>query len=167
VRRCLFLILAFIPGLLGWWGCSSPLSQQGLDAVDTQVPFARVAENPSLYQGATLLVGGEILSVRNLPAGTRLVVLQQPLDASHWPRTTGSSEGRFIVVSPRFLDPEIFRPGRQVTVVGTLVETETALIDERNYLYPVLREREIHPRPTERDYWLPPNVQIGIGVGVY
>jgi outer membrane lipoprotein len=54
------------------------------------------------------MLGGNILSTRNLTEGMFLEVLQKPLDATDRPLNTDRSEGRFTALCEGYLDPAIY-----------------------------------------------------------
>jgi outer membrane lipoprotein len=54
----------------------------------------------------------------------------------------------------RFLDPEIYQPGRFITFTGTLVGTERHRLGEREHLYPVFAlETAYLWSPYQRTYY--------------
>ena len=50
--------------------------------INSSVAFPQMLEEPIVYQGAVVLLGGEVLSAKRLTEGTRLEILQLPLDGS-------------------------------------------------------------------------------------
>ena len=65
--------------------------------IDSSLTFHKIIEEPTVHQGAVVLLGGEVLTAKRLKEGTRLEILQLPLDGSEEPvfdRTT--SQGRFF-----------------------------------------------------------------------
>jgi outer membrane lipoprotein len=48
------------------------------------------------------------------------------------------SEGRFLAVENKFLDPATLEPGIPVTIVGEVKESVTRSLDESEYTYPVI-----------------------------
>ena len=53
------------------------------------------------------MLGGDIVSIRNLTEGTLLEVLQKPLDATDRPLDTDQTEGRFMALCEGYLDPVV------------------------------------------------------------
>ena len=105
------LLLTFLPValvvLLG--GCAQVLSPAALAKVDPGLDFTEVKADPQAHLGQTLLLGGLIVDNRSDADGTTLELLRYFTD--RWGRPTGPDEvgGRYLVRSPRFLDPELYR----------------------------------------------------------
>lgn len=132
--------------------------------VDPLVTFQEMLENPENYQGTVLLLGGEVLSAKRLQEGTRLELLQLPLDGSNEPvhdRTT--SQGRFLASESSFLDPATLPPNTRVTLVGEVTGVTEANLDEMVYRYPTLAIKHLHvwPEP-EFDQSEPSGPSFGI-----
>ena len=162
IRTFLTCIVILVP--LMFTGCASVISTEALEQVDQRIRFEQILENPEAYEGRTVLLGGEIIEAQNLEEKTLLLVVQRPLCYRDRPCTGGDSEGRFIVSTPAFLDPAIFRTGRKITVVGSVEGKEVRPLDEIEYSYPVISERELYLWPSE-EYATQPRVYFGIGVG--
>jgi outer membrane lipoprotein len=54
------------------------------------------------------------------------------------------SRGRFIVKSPQFLDPALYKKGKRLTVAGQVIGKETRALGETEYTYPVVMAKEVH-----------------------
>lgn len=96
-------------------------------------------DSPDSYRGRLLVLGGEVLTAKRLKDGTRIEVLQLPLDGSQrpeWDRT--ASEGRFVALQKGFLDPATLPGGTRVTLVGEVTGVMTLPLDETEYTYPTL-----------------------------
>jgi outer membrane lipoprotein len=137
-----FLSLGFLCLLLA--GCTSAMSKQSMQLVDKSLNFAMVREDPEAYRGRYIMAGGTIAGIRNRTGDTQLEVVQLPLDSSGRPQETYDTGGRFLAVIDRFLDPLVFKQGRQVTVVGEVLGRQVKKLDQVDYAYPVLGVREIH-----------------------
>lgn len=57
---------------------------------------------------------------------------------------TDKSEGRYLVVVDRFLDPAIYRSGRDITVAGEVRGSEVRRLGEIDYRYPVIAASELY-----------------------
>jgi len=144
-------------------GCAHVISQEALEDVNTDVSFETVLENPDASIGETLLLGGDIIQTQPFPKKTLIMVLQRPLGYSNKPSAEKSSKGRFILEAPEFLDPAIYKAGRQVTVAGTLVGKEVRPLGKMTYTYPFIRSKEIYLWPVERP-WNRPRFYFGFGL---
>ena len=95
---------------------------------------------------------GEMLSTRNLAAGTLLEILQKLLDSTGRPRDTDHTEGRFMALCEGYLDPAVYSKGRQATLAGRVLGTRTDTVGEITYVYPLLACLEVHLWPPLSDY---------------
>jgi len=116
--------------------------------IDPSITFPQMLEQPTAHQGAVVLLGGEILSATRLPEGTRLDILQLPLDESDEPvldRT--ASQGRFLAFESSFLDPATLPLNTRVTLVGEITGPTHAKLDEMDYRYPTVIIQHLHVWP--------------------
>ena len=91
-----------------------------------------------------MVFGGEVLSARRLKDGTRIEILQLPLDRwEHLGTDRTQSQGRFIAMHREFLDPATLPPGTRVMVSGEITGSMTLPLDETEYTYPVIEARHI------------------------
>jgi outer membrane lipoprotein len=75
---------------------------------------------------------------------TVLVIRQTDLDIEKRPKDLDRSAGRFLVKSGGFLDPEIYKGGREITVGGELAGQEVLPLGDTKYSYPVVIAKEIY-----------------------
>jgi outer membrane lipoprotein len=112
------------------------------------------------------MLGGDIVSARNLAEGTLIEVLQKPLDALDRPCDIDHTEGRFMALCGGYLDPAIYSKGRHITLAGRVLGTRSDTIGEITYVYPLLACLEVHLWPPRvsiadappwwyYDYWWP------------
>jgi len=148
-------------------GCSQALSPAVRQQIDKTISFTQLRTAPETYKDRIVMLGGDILSTRNLAQGTLLEVLHKPLDSADRPRETDQTEGRFMALCDGYLEPAIYRKGRQITLAGRVLGSRTDTIGEVTYTYPYLACLEVHlwpPRPEVTDsralypygYWWPP-----------
>jgi outer membrane lipoprotein len=137
-----------VVGLCGGGGCSSS-SMTVPDAIEKQVDpgltFSQILQNPESNQGKVILLGGEVVSAKRLAEGTRLEVLQLPLDDSRSPVVSRTeSKGRFFAIEKSFLDPAMFPENTRVTIVGEVTESTPAKLDEMDYQFPTVVIKHLH-----------------------
>ena len=143
VRKIVGVLL--LAGLLtGAGGCAYPVSKQVRKEARKGLTFQMVLKNPSDYANSVVIWGGQIISTENLKEGTRLTVLQTPLDSGLAPREAERTQGRFIALTPAFLDPMIYMDGRRLTIAGVIAGQETQPLGAGQYAYPVIKIREIY-----------------------
>jgi outer membrane lipoprotein len=143
----------------------APISQDIRRQADASAPFSEIQKNPDRYRGEVVIWGGVIIETTNLKESTAIRVMQTALDIQERPVDLDSSQGRFIIQVDRFLDPDIFKKGRLVTVGGEIAGKETRPVGEIQYTYPVVRAKELKlweqpiPYPPyyyDPWYWGPP-----------
>lgn len=117
--------------------------------------------------GRQVAWGGLLVSTDNLRDRTRLEILSFPLDEAGRPGVDETPGGRFVADYFAFLDPLDYKPGRQLTVRGTLGGMRRGEVGETPYLYPVVEAVEVTLWPESSvdggGFW-PPQLHIGIGV---
>ena len=107
--------------------------------IDSTVAFADLEAAPSSYVGRTVMVSGIVLKARRAKDRTEIEVLQLPAAPGGLPSDDRTrSEGRFLAVESKFLDPATIEPGIPVTIVGEVKESVTRSLDESEYTYPVI-----------------------------
>lgn len=123
-------------------GCASgTVVPASLEAqLDKTLSFPQLRDSPDSYRGHLLVLGGEVLSAKRLKEGTRIEVLEIPLDRSLQPATDRMlSQGRFFAFQKDFLDPATLPPGTRVTLVGEVTGAVTDKLDETDYTYPMVQ----------------------------
>ncbi|MEJ2723323.1 MAG: Slp family lipoprotein [Deltaproteobacteria bacterium] len=136
-------------------GCSYPISQQLRQEARKDLTFPMVLENPTNYIGSIVLWGGSIIETVTLTEGSEIFVLQTPLDHMEVPAASRHSQGRFIAKSSRFLDPEIYKNGRKITLAGEITGKETRPLGKSQYTYPVVAIKELHLWKKKKAYVYP------------
>lgn len=108
---------------------------------------------------------GMIVETRNFERHSEIETIAFPLDRSGRPIPTARDLGRFVAVEAGFLDPQLFAPGRFVTVTGRVTGERRGKIREAAYVWPEvdveqlqLWREDLH---AER-----PRVTFSIGVGI-
>jgi outer membrane lipoprotein len=140
----------------GQTGCVAVLSSQVRQYADRTITFEHVRAMPEASSGRTVILGGEIARVWNVPGATWIEVVHRPLDAQDQPILTARSEGHFVVRCDRYLNPLLYTAGRSVTVAGRVLGTHTDTVGERTeavpllacieiYLWPPATVTEVHP----------------------
>lgn len=138
-HTAILLILA-----LGCSGCAHIFSDEILKDVDRDLTFEVVRQDPTAHEGESILLGGVIVDVFNREADTRLEIYETELDAWGKPVKLDQSRGRFFAFCEGFLDAEIYRQGRRITLVGTVTGTETVKVDEAEVVFPCITVRHLH-----------------------
>ena len=150
---------AMLVGLFVLCGCSGAVISKQIREEATPISeLAEVRQNPDRFKDQTIIVGGEIIAIRNHEdEGTTLVVLALPLDDTEMPENWENSQGRFMVNTTQFLDPVVYARGRNVTVAGIVTGVEVEPVGKMKYRYVVLKARQIYlwPRLYYRFFYAP------------
>lgn len=153
-RSLLFISLSL---LLLSLGCTHVLSPSALQQVDPTLDFGQVKANPQAYQGKAMILGGLIIQAQPSQTGTTLEILRYTLDRWGEPLTVDEAGGRFLARSERFLDPELYKSGRFVTLSGIVAGTEVRPLQSYEYVYPVFRIVELHLWTRSPSYYYYPH----------
>lgn len=141
-------------------GCAPAISPSVKKDTNLGLNFKRVIKNPDLFKGEKILWGGKIVSTKYQKKGTLIEVIQIPLDYFDKPTyNTSSSKGRFLIQSPWFLDSEVYKKGKDLTVAGIIKGTRIKKIGEFQYPYPLIEPLEIklwEPLPEYPSYYYDP-----------
>lgn len=125
--------------------CSTkPNAGEGTAAGAPPITFAQVKATPDSFKGQSVIFGGEVLTAKRLKDGTRITILQLPLDGSSRPdMNLTQSQGRFVAIHRDFLDPATLPYGTRVTVTGDVTGSLTLPLDETDYNYPVIEIKNL------------------------
>jgi outer membrane lipoprotein len=130
-----YTLLSTLIFLITLAGCASTH-----EAEDGQtLTFLKVKAGPDSFKGQSAVFGGKVLTTRLQKDGTRIEILQLPLNRSLRPGyDLTQSQGRFIALRREFLDPATLPPGTRITVTGEISGAITLPLDETDYTYPVI-----------------------------
>ena len=151
--------------ILSAYGCAPALSNAARDQVTYSGTFRSMAASPLAYTGEVVLLGGRIIENQPSDEGSRLTVLHLPLNSWNRPVHPDRSEGRYLLKTGGFMDPEIFKKDRLITVAGTVTGEHKGMIESYKYSYPVIEILEI--KAWENGGVVFPQIYFGIGVGTH
>jgi outer membrane lipoprotein len=134
-------------------GCTYAISPEMSARVDKTISFEMIQADPDTFKGKLVLLGGTIAQTVNSKQGTVIEVVQKPLDYWGKPKRTDRTGGRFLMLSPGYLDAMIFAPGREITVAAEVAGTRNKALDEMEYSYPVVIAKELKLWERERQSW--------------
>jgi outer membrane lipoprotein len=142
-------------------GCASTISREVRSQAEASgdLPLRQVLGSPERYEGKVVIWSGTVLEAKNTPEGTLLKVLQKPADYQDKPKVTDVSEGRFLALERRYLDPAIYSKGRAVTVAGKIVGKQALPQGDVEYVYPLLEVKDLQlwPETTPDTYYVYPH----------
>jgi outer membrane lipoprotein len=129
-------------------GCAHVISKDLRTKSDPSLTLNQVRQNPEAFKGKLVVWGGEIIETINQKDGTTQVeVLQKPLGCRGEPKETVTSEGRFLILADKYLDPYLFRKGKKITVAGEIQGEKIKPLGEMDYRYPLLSSKQVYLWP--------------------
>lgn len=137
-------------------GCARVFSEESNRLVDPSVTFDRLHKEPGLFVGKFVKLGGTIVGTKNTKEGSEVEIVQFKLGIDDTPDETSASGGRFLAVTPEFLDGMIYKTGRPVALIGEMKGLKTQPLGETEYTYPVIAIKEIHVWKNSDLYQYPP-----------
>ena len=132
------------PGLVGLRDRTEALAGRVLD-VETD---RSLAAKPI---GARVRWGGRIVQTHPQAAQTCFEIVGIPTDGQARPIAVDRSDGRFLACRGGFYDPEVFKPGREVTITGTLQGFDAGHIGDYAYDYPRVAADVVYLWPERKD----------------
>jgi outer membrane lipoprotein len=109
--------------------------------------YYEAVRNMAQFKTAPVRWGGVIVDVANEPDRSLLQVLYYPLDNGGSPLTDKLYQGRFVGVTPQFLDPAIYTQNTHVTISGTLVGDIERTVDKKTLRVPLITIDHIYLWP--------------------
>jgi outer membrane lipoprotein len=107
--------------------------------------------------------GGSIIETTNLKDSTRIEVLAYPMDRNGLPDLSDPAQGRFTLLQAGYLESADYAPGRLVSVVGKLTQTQTSRIGGAQAVFPVVQAEQLYLWPPDAQH---PRTQFHFGLGV-
>ncbi|TRW50100.1 starvation-inducible protein [Aliidiomarina halalkaliphila] len=124
-------------------GCATRLPEPIRGDGTETTSYRPVVERGDDATGTALRWGGVIAAVHNRKDHSEIEVVYFTLRGTGRPWVTNETPGRFRFVVDGFADPEVYRLGREVTVLGDLRGFETDLIGEYEFSFPVMTARGV------------------------
>ena len=144
-------------------GCNSlPGKLQVAERIEL-LPFDEVGDmdlEPTNFQA---LWGGVIAKTVNYTDRTQIEIIYFPLNSQGQPQANKDSLGRFRIYVGDFIDPFVYRPGRMVTVLGTLGLREKGFVGHYPYDYTVLHAIELHLWGDKQPLPMPQQIEQYLG----
>lgn len=165
-RRHLACLYALAAAVLTLAGCAAtPPFPPTLTQQAQSVPSPEALSQNPRAPTTPIAWGGTIVRTVNEAHDTLITVLAYPLNGAMRPQLQGRPLGRFILRNPGFLDPLIYAPNRELTVIGRVNQFQHGKIGEQPYTFPVVAPQALHLWPV-KPVPLSPRFQFGIGIGV-
>jgi len=135
--------------------CAHVISREHTAVAEKNVPFAELQKNTNAYMNKMFIFGGMISETKITGSGSEIEVVQTPIDRFGNIIDRDFSEGRFILMTAKYLDPLIYRDSRDITFAGILTGTRKKLIGDIEYAYPVFDVKELYLWKEEKYYLYP------------
>jgi outer membrane lipoprotein len=145
----IFIVLCVIVASLG--GCASHIPVKIRQAVPDSPRLPQVGQNPDSFVGRSVRWGGTIVKIENKENETWVELVEKDVGSYGRPRDSDRSEGRFIARVTGFLDPAIYREGREVTIYGRIEQGIEGSIGEKQYNYSVVSADTLYLWPEYRE----------------
>jgi len=123
------------------------LRQDSIDRATFNYQSSEIKQNPASYRGNLFVFGGIIVSTTAVERGSLIEALYAPVDSRGYLKNVQDTGDRYLAIYPKdygFLDPMIFREGREITMAGEFIGLQTGKIDEMDYIFPVFQIEEVH-----------------------
>lgn len=144
ISRSVLIAMMLIALVFQLNACTPVISPQLMEKVDRNLTYGALASRPDEAKDKIVLLGGTIVQTVPKPNQTEIEVVQKQLSQSGGPYLTDKSEGRFLITVDRFLDPAIYRSGRDITAAGEVQGAVTRRLGEIDYRYPVISALELY-----------------------
>ncbi len=116
---------------------------------------SKIKATPEASKGKLFILGGLIINVKNKEEGSTIEALYIATDEKGYLKE-GQFGTRFIAKTKEFLDPVIYKSGRNITLIGEFTGLEKGKIGEMEYEYPVFEIKDLYLWPEEKVHPLPP-----------
>jgi outer membrane lipoprotein len=150
-------------------GCAAPMIPKTVMSGVSQPPvaFKEILKNTDNYAGKTVLWGGEIIRLTNDKDMTTIEVLQAPTDSDGKPESVENSQGRFLAEVKEYLDAEVYKKGRQISVVGKVQGKREQPLEtgKADYSYPLIAVDHLYLWPKPEMYNSSPAYYYGYPYG--
>ena len=132
--------------------CTHVISRPVREQARTDIPFSSIKGNVDKYRGTIFMLGGVIASTKNTEEGSIIEAVQSPVDRYGTIIDSDRSSGRFMAIEKGYLDPLIYKKGREITIAGELIGSRKKKIGEIEYTYSLFEIKEIHLWKEEKIY---------------
>ena len=95
--------------------------------------------------------GGRIVKVEPMADQSCFEVVGVPLGEDGRPLVRDQSYGRFLACRAGFYEPEIFKSGREVTLIGRIEAFEQRKVGDYDYRYPRIAADVVYLWPERRE----------------
>ncbi len=130
--------------------CTYAISPEYAHQADRSISFHEIKQDPELYHGKLVIIGGTIAQVNSTDHGTLLEVVERALDYWGRPKRTNETGGRFMLLYPAHLNTLLYAPGRELTAAATVEGSEAAALTDQDLRVPLFLSKELKLWEDER-----------------
>jgi outer membrane lipoprotein len=119
------------------------------------ISYNEAARNIARYKNAPVRWGGAVIDVENEQNFSLIQVLYYPLNSYGRPQVDKANEGRFLIKSPKFLDPAVYTKDTEITVAGTLKGDVERKVGNKTLQLPLISSTILYKWPAyaARNYY--------------
>lgn len=110
--------------------------------------YSQATQQINHFTGAPVRWGGVIITVENEQNFSLMQVLNYPLSDWGRPQLDKPYNGRFVVKTPEFLDPVIYKSDSEITIAGTLKGDIKRSIGNKTLQIPLIEATTIYLWPS-------------------
>ncbi|MBI4684103.1 MAG: Slp family lipoprotein [Nitrospirae bacterium] len=136
--------------------CTHVISRPMRDQAHTDIQFSAIKGDPEKYKGEIFILGGVIVETRLNEEGSVIEAMHSPIDSYGRIIDPDVSSGRYIAITKDYLDPLIYKKGREITLAGELIGSRKKDIGEVKYRYPLFEIKEIYIWKETKDFYFYP-----------
>jgi outer membrane lipoprotein len=125
------------------------------------ISYSEATRDIGHYKDAPVRWGGVVIDVENEQNYSLIQVLNYPLNYYGRPQLDKPNKGRFLIKSPEFQDPAVYKKDKEITVAGILKGDIARTVGNKTLRLPLILSTVLHLWP---DY-VPGNYYGGFGYG--
>ena len=111
------------------------------------ISYSEATRNFAHYKDAPVRWGGVVIDVENEQNFSLVQLLYYPLNYYGRPQLDKPNEGRFLIKSPEFLDPAVYKKDTEITVAGMLKGDIERAVGNKSLRLPMISAKVIHLWP--------------------
>ena len=111
------------------------------------ISYTEATRDIAHFKEAPVRWGGVIVDVENEQKFSFIQVLYYPLNNYGRPQLDQPNKGRFLVKSPEFLDPAVYKKDKEITVSGTIKGDIERTIGNKTLRLPLISAQVMHLWP--------------------
>ena len=111
------------------------------------ISYSEATRDIARFKDAPVRWGGVVIDVENEQNFSLVQVLYYPLNSYGRPQLDKPNEGRFLIKSPEFLDPAVYKKDIEINAAGTLKGDIDRAVGNKSLRLPIIAAKVIHLWP--------------------